>query len=159
MPNRPLITAHRGSSALAPENTLASLLQAVAEGADFAEVDVQSTADGELVLFHDDDLQRICGDPRPMRELTYAEISQLDVGCWLSPQFAGERVPRLADAIALAQQSNLRLNLELKAARPCPNFAHQVVQQVNALGFAQDCILTSFNRDLLRQVRQQMPHG
>lgn len=154
-----LITAHRGSSALAPENTLASLRQAIADGADSAEVDVQVTTDGELVLFHDDDLQRICGDPRLLRELAYDEISHLDVGRWFSPQFAGERVPRLADAIALSQQAELKLNLELKAACPSPDFACRVVQQVDTLGFAQHCVLTSFNRDLLYQVRQLMPHG
>lgn len=159
MPHSLLVTAHRGSSALAPENTLASLRQAIADGADLAEVDVQRTADGELVLFHDDDLQRICGDPRLLRELTYREISGLDVGRWFGSQFIGERVPRLADAIALAQHGKLKLNLELKTAYPNPDFARLVVQQVHVLEFSQDCILTSFNRDLIRQVREQMPYG
>lgn len=153
---RPLVTAHRGSSAIAPENTLASLRQAILDGADLAEVDVQATADGELVLGHDADLQRVAGDPRHLWQMTYPEVARLDVGHWFDPRFSGERIPRLQDAIALVK-GRLQLNLELKAYGPTPNLAPQVVDQVLACDFAQDCLVTSFDPALLRQVRQRAP--
>ena len=94
------ITAHRAGAAKAPENTLAALRQAIADGADFAEIDVQTTRDGELVILHDGDLARVAGDPRRVAELTLAELRQLDIGRWHGPAFTGERVATLGEMIA-----------------------------------------------------------
>ena len=93
---RPLVrvTAHRGHSHAAPENTLVAVRKAIASGADYAEVDVQLTADGVVVLLHDRDLKRVAGDPRRLDDLTYDQVRRLDVGRWFDPSFAGERVPR-----------------------------------------------------------------
>lgn len=156
-----LVTAHRGSSGSAPENTLAALQQAILDQADMAEVDVQATADGELVLFHDQDLTRTAADSRCLWQLTYAQISQLDGGSWFGAQFAGEPIPRLSDALALAA-GRLRLNLEIKSYSPEPAskdyLVYRVAQQVQTCGFADRCVLTSFDRGLLRRLRQQAPH-
>jgi glycerophosphoryl diester phosphodiesterase len=149
-----LVTAHRGSSGIAPENTLAALQQAIVDGADGAEVDVQVTADGELVLFHDAGLRRIAGDDRRLCGLTYPEVCQLDAGRWFGPQFVGEPIPRLADAVDLVR-GRLWLNLELKAYGG-QALAPLVVAQLRRLAFT-DCILTSFDRELLWQVHQLAP--
>lgn len=152
----PLVTAHRGSSGAAPENTLAALRQAIVDGADMAEVDVQLTADGELVLLHDLDLLRVAGDPRCLADLTYQQIRQLEVGRWFGPAFAGEPVPRLVDAIALVR-GRLRLNLELKASWADPRLARSVVALLTQCQFEAGCLITSFDPDLLRQVRGLAP--
>lgn len=155
-----LVTAHRGSSGSAPENTLAALRQAVLDGADLAEVDVQATADGELVLFHDESLARTAGDPRCLWQVPYAELAVLDAGSWFGPQFAGEAIPRLQDAIAFAQ-GQLRLNLEIKSYDPNPEFkarlARWVVEQVQTFKIGADCILTTFDLELLWHLHQQQP--
>ena len=94
------ITAHRGSSRRAPENSLSAVRQAIADGADFAEIDVQSTRDGQVVLWHDADLMRTIRDPRQIGDCTLAELQTLDVGSHFSPAFAHERIATLEEAIA-----------------------------------------------------------
>ncbi|MBD0334865.1 MAG: glycerophosphodiester phosphodiesterase [Cyanobacteria bacterium Co-bin13] len=157
MQRRVLVTAHRGSSAIAPENTLAALQQAIVDGADFAEVDVQATADGELVLFHDADLSRIAGLPHRLGERSYREICQVDAGRWFGPEFAAERIPRLAEAVNRVR-GQLRLNLELKAyGSTRHSLAQRLVEQLQQLAFSHDCIVTCFDRALLWQVHQLAP--
>ena len=101
--------AHRGASSEAPENTLAAVRRAVQLGADMVEVDVQRTCDGVLVLMHDATLTRTtdAADVLPDRapwsvaDLAYAEVRRLDAGRWMSPRFAGERVPTLVEVLRL----------------------------------------------------------
>lgn len=114
---QPPLIAHRGARIRAPENTLAALQLAHEEGATWAEVDVKLTHDGVPVLMHDDRLDRTTNGKGNVADITWAEMQTLDAGSWFSPQFKGERVPRLAEALRLALASGLRLNLEIK---PCP---------------------------------------
>lgn len=100
--------AHRGASAYAPENTMPAFVQAIALGADMAELDVQRTADGVIVVFHDDTTARWDGRERLIANCALAEIQALDIG--------GARVPTLAEVCALAREHDLRLNIELKTA-------------------------------------------
>ena len=96
------ITAHRGGSFRAPENTLAAIHSAVEEDADYAEVDVRLTADGYTVLLHDKDLFRVAGVKKSLSELTYEQIRTLDAGSWFAPQFRDERIPLLSDVVAFS---------------------------------------------------------
>src|SRR5437762_11744744 len=89
------IIAHRGSSFLAPENTLAAVQLGWREGADAAEGDFRLTADGQIVCVHDKTFKRTAGIDRLVAEMTLAEIESLDVGSWKAATFAGERVPTL----------------------------------------------------------------
>lgn len=107
------VIAHRGLSAQAPENTLVSMQAAVAAGARLVEVDVQLSADGVPVIFHDDTLARICQRPQGIHEFTYAELQTFDYGTW----FHGQAQPLLSleTLLAYAHQTQVALNLELKA--------------------------------------------
>ncbi|MBD3895180.1 glycerophosphoryl diester phosphodiesterase membrane domain-containing protein [Halomonas sp. ML-15] len=108
-----LITAHRGSSMAAPENTMAAIDQAILDGADFTEIDVRLTADDQVILYHDRSLQRLTGDPRNVRDLTMEELQQFDVGSWFGDAFVGERMPSLDDALARTRvQSPLMIDLK-----------------------------------------------
>lgn len=108
------LTAHRAGATKAPENTIAALTQAIADRAEWAEIDVQRTADGELVVLHDIDVARIGGGQRRVADCTLAEIQRLDVGSACGPPgFAGERAPSLAQLLG-ATQGKIRLNIELK---------------------------------------------
>jgi glycerophosphoryl diester phosphodiesterase len=110
---RPLVIAHRGASGTRPENTLAAFRHAVALGADMIELDVQLTADGEVVVFHDDSLARTTDGHGTVRAHTLAELRRLDAGGWFDPAYRGERVPTLAAVLA---EIPLPVNVELKPA-------------------------------------------
>jgi glycerophosphoryl diester phosphodiesterase len=157
---RPLVqvTAHRGHSRAAPENTLSAVRKAIDSGADYAEVDVQQTADGVIVLLHDRDLKRVAADPRAVGEISYDEIRKLDVGSWFDPAFVGERVPTLAEVINLAR-GRIKLNIELKVNDPERRLALEVARLVNKHDFECDCLVTSFNYDALLEVKRYYPQA
>jgi glycerophosphoryl diester phosphodiesterase len=150
------VTAHRGSSARAPENTMSAVQQAIADGADFAEIDVQTTADGEVVLFHDGDLMRMAGDSRRLRDLTLAQAKEVDVGKKFNGKFVGERIPTLAEVIDVAR-GKIRLNIELKYNWPDPNLAAKVVELVCREAFLTNCIITSLDAAALAEVQRLAP--
>jgi glycerophosphoryl diester phosphodiesterase len=100
----PWIIAHRGASFDAPENTLAAFRLGFEQGADYLEADLHLTLDGEIVLIHDEDTLRTTGRAGLVREQTLAELKQLDAGSWKGKQWAGERVPTLAEALATVPQ-------------------------------------------------------
>lgn len=93
------IIAHRGSSGEAPENTLAAVQLAWRQNTDAVEVDVHASKDGQIVVIHDGDTNRVAGVPKPVAEQTLAELQSLDVGAWKDPKFAGEKIPTLADVL------------------------------------------------------------
>jgi glycerophosphoryl diester phosphodiesterase len=150
------VTAHRGHARAAPENTLSAIRKAIDSGADYAEVDVQLTADGVIVLVHDRDLKRVAGDPRRVEGLTYDEVRKLDVGSWFDPAFASERVPTLAEVIELSR-GRIRLNIELKFFGPDRRLARAVARLVREQDFESDCLITSFNYDALLEVKRHNP--
>jgi glycerophosphoryl diester phosphodiesterase len=97
------VIAHRGASAYAPENTLASFRQAVEMKADWFELDCTLTRDGEVIVIHDDKVDRTTNGKGAVRTLSLEEIKKLDAGSWKDPQFAGERLPTLGEALDTAQ--------------------------------------------------------
>jgi glycerophosphoryl diester phosphodiesterase len=155
---RPLVqvTAHRGHSHAAPENTLSAVRKAIESGADYAEVDVQQTADGVIVLLHDRDLKRVAGDSRRLGDLSYDEVRKLDVGSWFDPAFAGEGVPTLAEVIDLAR-GRIKLNIELKFFGPDRRLARAVARLVREQHFESDCLVTSFEYDALQESKRENP--
>jgi glycerophosphoryl diester phosphodiesterase len=150
------VTAHRGNARAAPENTLSAMRKAIESGADYAEMDVQQTADGVVVLLHDRDLKRVAGVSRRLEDLTYDEIRQLDVGSWFDPGFADERVPTLAEVINLCR-GRIRLNIELKFFGPDRRLAQAVARILREQEFESDCLVTSLNYDALVETKRHNP--
>jgi glycerophosphoryl diester phosphodiesterase len=150
------VTAHRGHARAAPENTLSAMRKAIESGADYAEMDVQLTADGQVVLLHDRDLKRVAGVSRRLDELSYDEVRQLDVGTWFDPAFAGERVPTLAEVIDLCR-GKIRLNIELKFFGPDRRLARAVADLVREQDFERDCLVTSLDYDALVEAKRHNP--
>lgn len=107
------IIAHRGASHDAPENTLAAVRQAWAQGADAVEIDVHLTRDGRLAVIHDPDTRRTAGAATRVSAATLEELQRLDVGAWKSAAFAGERVPALDEVLALVPAGR-RIFVEVK---------------------------------------------
>jgi glycerophosphoryl diester phosphodiesterase len=145
------ITAHRGASVAAPENSMAAFRAALVAGADYAELDVQRTRDGTLVVVHDGDLLRMGGDPRKVAELTAAEVAAIDIGHKVAPAFAGERPPTLAEVIALVR-GRMKLNVELKYNVPDPGLAPAVVELLRDEDFLDQAVITSLDYAALKQV-------
>ncbi|MGE0260732.1 MAG: glycerophosphodiester phosphodiesterase family protein, partial [Alphaproteobacteria bacterium] len=111
----PPVIGHRGAAARAPENTLAGLRRAKALGCAWVEFDVRLTADGTLVLCHDARLDRTTDRTGPVASQSLSTIRQSDAGSWFGPVFAGEPVPTLNEAMALAVELDLGVNIEMKA--------------------------------------------
>ncbi len=148
--------AHRGASAHAPENTLAALDTAISHGADMAEIDVQPTADGRLVVFHDDDLGRTSNGRGPLAACTLAELQKLDAGAWFGDAWAGQRIPTLDEALALAS-GRLLLNLELKSPRWNAAAVEALLQALDRHRARGRVILTSFDADLADELKDAHP--
>ncbi len=150
------VTAHRGASLQAPENSMAAFRAAAEAGTTYVELDVQRTRDGALVVIHDGDLMRMAGDPRKVRDLTLAEIQALDIGSRRGPQHAGERVPTLAEVIDYARE-RFRINVELKYNVPDPGLAPAVVALLREQDFIDEVVITSLDLAALRQVEAIEP--
>ena len=148
--------AHRGASWDAPENSLAAIEEAIAQGADYIELDVQQTADGELVLIHDRDLLRITGDRRAIWDIEYAELAQLDAGSWFAPEFAGEPVPTLAAAVELIR-GRAQMYLEVKTAPSMPNLVADTIAELQRLDFVDDTVLAALSPRVLNEALQLEP--
>jgi len=151
------VTAHRGHARIAPENTLSAIRKAIASGADYAEIDVQQTADGVIVLLHDRDLMRVAGDPRRLADITYDQVRKLDVGKWFSPDFADERVPTLEEVMELSR-GRIKLHIELKSFGAHEQLARDVARLVREQKFESACFVAAFSYEAIRAVRRENPN-
>lgn len=150
------ITAHRGSSASAPENTMAAVEAAVKEMADWVEIDVQETADGVVVVCHDTSLQRVAGVKKNVKDMTFQELRSLDVGSWFSEEFAGERIPSLEEIMEYAK-GRLKLNIEIKYSGMGSLLPEKVGELVEAYEMEDQCIVSCTNLNYLRRVKRATP--
>lgn len=150
------ITAHRGSSKRAPENTLAALETAIDEMADYAEIDVQTTSDGVVVVCHDLNLKRLAGVNRRLGSMTYGEVRDLDVGSWFGPDFAGEQIPTLEEALDDCK-GRIKLNIELKNIGDRTDLPEQVVEMIRDREMQEQCVITSVKLDYLVRVKEADP--
>ena len=139
------IVAHRGGAATAPENTMGAFRAAAEAGVLSWELDVQRSRDGELVIIHDDDLDRTTSGHGPVGSYSYVELSHLDAGSWFGPQWRGERIPTLREVIALAQEVGGRILIELKSPHLYPGIEAQVVNLLARTGFGPHCMILSFD--------------
>lgn len=147
------ITAHRGSSKDAPENTLASIDMAVTNGATYAEIDVQETGDGGLVLLHDKTLKRTTGLDKAVWELTTEEIQALDAGSWFDSDFSGEIIPTLGETMDHAK-GRIKLNIEIKEHGYEQDLIHSLVELIQEKNYYKDCVVTSLDYEVLQAVEQ-----
>ena len=134
-----LAIAHRGASGYAPENTRAAFDRAITIGADAIETDVQLSADGELVLFHDTTIDRTSDGQGPLGDHTLAELRALDLGGWYAPEFAGQRILTIAELLD-EYAGRIPFALEIKD----PRAARPLIAALDARGLAEGMQITSF---------------
>jgi len=154
--NKILVTAHRGASSYAPENTIASIKEAIKMKADNAEIDVQETSDGEIILLHDGNLKRTTGYDKNIWEASYAEVKKLDAGSWFSEKYKGEPVPRFA-ALLDAIKKKIHLNIELKTNGHEQKLADRAVKILKDKHLEHNCYFTSFDYKQIKRVKEIDP--
>jgi glycerophosphoryl diester phosphodiesterase len=151
------VCGHRGHSVAAPENTLPALRAAAEAGGTSCEIDVMLTRDGELVLLHDELLDRTTDGKGPLAQVTLAELRRLDAGSWFGGAFAGTPVPTLAEAILEARRIGLGLVVELKERQRVEMAIARLAAVVDELGAAPDLVVISFDHPSLLRVRATAP--
>jgi glycerophosphoryl diester phosphodiesterase len=156
LPSSALVIAHRGASGLAPENTLPALQLALDLGADGAEVDVQRTSDGVLVLVHDEDWRRTAGHAGAVRGTPWATVRGLDAGGWFGGTFRGVAPLRLDEALAFVQ-GRMLLNVEIKSPERDPGLAAAVVDAVRRHRAGSQVLLTSFDHACIDALANASP--
>ncbi|WP_367566748.1 glycerophosphodiester phosphodiesterase family protein [Lacrimispora sp.] len=150
------ITAHRGSSKAAPENTLAAMAKAVEELADFVEIDVQETKDGVVVLGHDTTLKRVSGVNRPISSYTFEELKKLEAGSWFSGEFKGEPIPSLEQVMEYCK-GRININIELKNLGSESLLPDKVVELIGKYQMKEQCVVTSSRFSYLVRIRELAP--
>ncbi len=151
------IIAHRGSSGRAPENTLAALAAALEDRADAVEVDVQGSADGELILLHDATFARTAGDPHRPAQLPLARIQALGAGAWFGAAHAGERVPTLRAALDLLA-GRVPLHVEVKATGDRSALARRLLEVLDLHPHGARTFISSADRGFLAALHARRPH-
>lgn len=151
-----IITAHRAGALLAPENTLAALERSIEAGADFAEIDVQRTRDGVVVVVHDADLMRVAGDPRRIADVDFSDIAHLVQGH--APNIPPEErlIATLEDFLERSR-GRIGVNIELKYYGFDPALADSVVNAVRRWEMEDAVVLMSLDLAAVRQIRQLAP--
>lgn len=151
------LLAHRGASADAPENTLPAFEEALRQGADGIELDVMTCGSGELVVCHDERLDRLAGLDWEVRWTSWERLQRADVGTRLG--FAPARIPRLDDVLALVPRGDFRVNVELKCDRlEDDGLSLAAVERVRAHGLEEQVVFSSFNPLCLLRVAGRWPN-
>jgi len=150
------LVAHRGFSAVAPENTLSAFCAALQHGANAIEFDVQLSADGVPVIIHDATVDRTTDGSGNVRDKTLTQLKQLDAGLWFSDRFIGERIPTFQEALDLLEKTSAFVYSEVKqaedwSAADIDNFIAAILSQ----GWQNRCAIASFSDEFLEKVRDR----
>jgi glycerophosphoryl diester phosphodiesterase len=146
LPANPQLIAHRGGKTTTPENTLASFRNAISLGADVLEFDVQMSADGVLVVIHDDTVDRTTNGTGLVGKMTSGQIFSLDAG-------NGEHVPTFAEVIQLAKESGVNILPEAKSPELYPGLGEKMVDELVAADYLDHAIIQSFVPETLEEIR------
>lgn len=155
--NQPLIVGHRGLSAAYPENTLISFRKAIEAGVDALEFDVHLTKDSELVVTHDDKIDRTSNGHGFVHDLTLAELKSLDFGSWKDKRFAGTRIPTLNETLdtILGMKPDMFVCAEIKEDdQKC---ARMVLEELKRRNLLRQCSMISFFANILQFLKRSEP--
>ncbi len=152
------LIAHRGFSSRAPENTMAAFGMAVEFGADGLEFDVHLSKDGEVVICHDERVDRTTDGQGWIKDFSWPELQRLDAGSWFGTEFSGARIPRLSELLEMVTDTRLLINIELKTnIFTYPGIEEKVIRLVQNFGIVNRCIISSFNHYSLVRVGAILP--
>jgi glycerophosphoryl diester phosphodiesterase len=153
--NELLVVAHRGSSGTAPENTLSSFREALESGCQMIEVDVQLSSDNQFIAYHD---FVPIGFNKKISDMTYNEISEIDVGFGFDTEFKGEKIPLLKDVIELVYNKNyLMIEIKTLAGNKFRENAEKLLELINHYNYIDKTIFGSFNHSALNLIKKLNP--
>lgn len=157
----PRIFAHRGASALAPENTMAAFVKAFEVGARWFEFDVDIMGDGTLLVIHDDTLDRTTNGSGSYATMGFGDLRKLDAGAWFSPTYRFERIPECASVVEFANAHRMGMNLEIKPNMVSEEARQQLVENVavatDSVADKSRFIVSSFDGRLLFALKELRP--
>ncbi|MBM4331722.1 MAG: glycerophosphodiester phosphodiesterase [Deltaproteobacteria bacterium] len=155
-----MVIAHRGFSGEAPENTLAAFQKAIEVGSDMLELDVHLSKDKEVVVIHDETLERTTNGQGRVADLTLKELKKLDAGFRFAPQFSGERIPALKEILELAR-GRLPVNIEIKnpshSQYSITELTDRALLEVKKAGMLPEVIFSSFDPVALERIKEREP--
>lgn len=152
------VWAHRGASGYAPENTLDAFKLAVEQGADGVELDVQMSADGQLVVIHDETVDRVSGVHGYVKDLSIEELKSLNVNK-PHPEYEKVQIPTLREVYEILQPYGITINVELKTGIFWyPGLEEKVVRLTEEMGMCEQVIFSSFNHASIVKIRELAPH-
>ncbi len=151
------IVGHKGAAGEAPENTLASFELAMKMGADMVEIDVHYSKDGEVVVFHDEDVSRTTNGTGKVHELTLAELKELDAGSWFGDTtYAGEQIPTLEETIDLIHgKMECIIDIKSKGHEFYEGFAKHIVDIIDEKGAKEWCIIQAYDERYLEEAFEE----
>lgn len=144
--------AHRGGIAYAPENTLAAFQNAINQGVDWLEFDVQMTKDGALVVIHDETVDRTTNGTGAVRDMTLEQIRSLDAG-------QGQKVPTFEEVMELAKTNGVRILPETKSAHLYPGVEEKLLQALEQANYLDQTVIQSFEADSLEKLHRLNPQA
>lgn len=150
------VSAHRGFSYIAPENTVYAFQEAIDIDADYIELDVQLTADKQLVVFHDKNISRTTNGSGKISDYTYEELQQLSAGKWFGIGFEDAKIMLLSDVLDFVGHKAL-LNIEIKNIGNVNETVEKTVGLVKEYGLTSSCYITSFSYKALKKVKELEP--
>jgi glycerophosphoryl diester phosphodiesterase len=151
------IIAHRGAAGARPENTMAAFALAIEDKATWVELDVQESADGEVIVMHDSDYMKIAGTDLKVWEATIDGLADIDIGSWFDPEFAAERTPLLRDVLELAMGSGSGVLIELKYYGHDEMLEQRVAEVVEATGMTEQVRAMSLKYEAVRKMKALRP--
>jgi len=144
-----VVVAHRGFSGIYPENTILSFKKAIELGVDFIELDVRQTKDDEIIVLHDEKIDRTTDGSGFIKEMTYKEIQQYDAGRWKG--YSGEKIPHLKEVLE-SMDSNTKILIEIKHCD-----TEKLVRIIDEYKFRDRVFVGSFNLEYVKQIRNISP--
>ncbi len=157
--NSPLIIAHRGFSAIAPENTLSAFKSAIRSKADMIELDVQTTRDGTPVVIHDTKVDRTTNGTGKVKNFYLWTLRELDAGSWFDLKYKGEKIPTLEEALKFIG-GKIPVNIEIKSSSI--KITEKVIATIYELDMEEKVLISSFDPRVLRKIKKlkiQIPTG
>ena len=156
---KPILYAHRGFSGKYPENSPLAFRKVLEETtADGIESDVHISKDGELVIFHDASVERTSNGAGFIKDKTYDELLQLDIGMWKSPEFAGQHIWKLEELLDFCKETGLLLNLELKNYEVFyEGLEERVIKEIVSRKMEKQVSVSSFNHISMQQFKLLNP--
>ncbi len=151
----PKIIGHRGVPHLAPENTMASFKKAIDIGVDGIETDVQLSKDGEIVLCHDEKLDRTINCKGLLKDFTLEELKGLSAGAWFSKEYENEKIPTLRELLEFVHDKDILVNIEIKSGIIMyPNIEKLTIDMIHEYRMEHKVIISSFNHYSLLECKK-----